>query len=77
MYLVQGFAIDATQIFLKPRNPIQEVVAALGAFAIAAMGSAALHILVEEPARRLGRRFTARRRCGSGICIQDDVQRQG
>jgi peptidoglycan/LPS O-acetylase OafA/YrhL len=74
MYLVQGFAIDAIKIFLKPRNPSQEGLAALGAFAIAAMGSAALHVLVEEPARRLGRRFTARRRRGSGISIQHDTR---
>jgi peptidoglycan/LPS O-acetylase OafA/YrhL len=67
MYLIQGFAIDGTKIFLKPRNTFQEVVATVGAFALAAMGSAALHVLVEEPARRLGKKIIAHRKSRQSI----------
>jgi peptidoglycan/LPS O-acetylase OafA/YrhL len=62
MYLIQGFAIDATKIFIKPRTTALEVATTVAAFAIAAVGSAALHVAVEEPARKLGKRLILRRK---------------
>jgi peptidoglycan/LPS O-acetylase OafA/YrhL len=62
MYLIQGFAIDGAKIFLKPKNAAQEIVVVIAAFVLAAIGSALLHVFVEEPARQLGRKIVSRRK---------------
>jgi peptidoglycan/LPS O-acetylase OafA/YrhL len=62
MYLIQGFAIDGAKIFLKPKNAVEEVVVTIAAFVLAAIGSALLHVFVEEPARQLGRKIVSRRK---------------
>lgn len=61
MYLIQGFAIDAVYHIGKPKNHIQDVGYALLSFAVACLGSAILHRLVEEPARKMGKSIVARR----------------
>jgi peptidoglycan/LPS O-acetylase OafA/YrhL len=67
MYLIQAFAIDATKILVKPRNTIEEIGTAVGAFALAAAASALLYLSVEEPARKLGRQIVASRKARRAI----------
>jgi len=62
MYLIQGFAIDGARIFLKPKSAVQEIALSIAAYGLAAIGSALLHVFVEEPARKLGRKIVSRRK---------------
>jgi peptidoglycan/LPS O-acetylase OafA/YrhL len=74
MYLIQGFAIDGARIFIKPRSTTQEVILTIAAFSLAAIGSAALHLVVEEPARKLGKKIIQWRKSRQAIRAKAEMQ---
>jgi peptidoglycan/LPS O-acetylase OafA/YrhL len=61
MYLIQGFGMQFLHKFFLPRTPSQEVFFTFGSFAVACLGAALLRVVVEEPARRLGKAVIAKR----------------
>jgi len=61
MYLIQGFGIGFVEFFVKPRSAFSEVVIAMLTLAVTALGASVLHIFIEEPARRFGKRLVAYR----------------
>lgn len=61
MYLIQGFGINAVQLFIQPDKPAHQIEIALIAFVLALLGSAALHVLIEEPGRAYGKTLLSRR----------------
>jgi peptidoglycan/LPS O-acetylase OafA/YrhL len=61
MYLIQGFAIRAVELTLKPNSILEQVFITLGSFGLASLGAALLHVCIEEPARKLGRTISAKR----------------
>jgi peptidoglycan/LPS O-acetylase OafA/YrhL len=61
MYLVQGFGIEFVELLLKPKNVFYEIAIALSAFFLTSLGASILHRIVEEPARKLGKKIVALR----------------
>jgi peptidoglycan/LPS O-acetylase OafA/YrhL len=72
MYLIQGFGIELIELLLKPKNVFYEVVIAMSAFAITSLGAAILHQIIEEPARRYGKKIVASR--NERKFLQSDVR---
>jgi len=70
MYLIQGIAIDAVYQIGRPKNGLQDVGYALLCFSVSCLGSAVLHYLVEEPARKMGKSIAAHRKQRQGLEVQ-------
>jgi peptidoglycan/LPS O-acetylase OafA/YrhL len=57
MYLIQGFGIGFVELFIKPTGAVAEIAIALLSLTITSLGASVLHRLVEEPARKFGKKL--------------------
>lgn len=61
MYLIHGLAIDIVQWFVKPTDSVRQILVVVLTFATSALAAEPIFRLVEEPARRYGKKLIARR----------------